>query len=191
MLGFWETGGETVMQWAYVLENQGVEDFRSNQPIFLLITDLDLTDNAVFFDNSDDRPELKRLLSAMQTGDRLAVRSVVDMADSLDELKYIFKTLTDKEITLHSCTEPVFTGDGYLQALDSVTAVCTALQRKQRQAAYRQAQRAGKVGRPKKQTAIEKAVILYQSGTLTMAEIENTTGLSKSTIYRHLGGNKK
>lgn len=179
------------MQWAYVLENQGVEDFRSNQPIFLLITDLDLTDNAVFFDNSDDRPELKRLLSAMQTGDRLAVRSVVDMADSLDELKYIFKTLTDKEITLHSCTEPVFTGDGYLQALDSVTAVCTALQRKQRQAAYRQAQRAGKVGRPKKQTAIEKAVILYQSGTLTMAEIENTTGLSKSTIYRHLGGNKK
>lgn len=179
------------MQWAYVLENQGAEDFRSNQPIFLLITDLDLRDNAVFFDNSDDRPELKRLLSSMQTGDRLAVRAVEDMADNLDDLNYIFKTLTDKQITLYSCTEPVFTGDSYLQALDSVSAVCTALQGKQRQAAYRQAQRAGRVGRPKKQNAIEKAVALYQSGTLAMAEIEAATGLSKSTIYRYLGGNNK
>ena len=42
--------------WAYVLENQGVEDLRSNQPVFLLINELGIADDYIVFDDNTARP---------------------------------------------------------------------------------------------------------------------------------------
>ena len=93
------------MIWAYVLENQGLHDSRSNQPVFLLINELGISDDYIVFDDDTARPELAGLLSELSAGDRLIVRSVEDMADTIEGITDIFQLLTDNQVTVF---EPSF-----------------------------------------------------------------------------------
>ena len=82
------------MIWAYILENQGAEDLRTNQPVFLLINELGIADDYMVFDDDTSRPELDRLLSELSVGDRLIVRSVEDMSNTIENLTDILQLLT-------------------------------------------------------------------------------------------------
>ncbi|RKJ41875.1 recombinase family protein, partial [Butyricicoccus sp. 1XD8-22] len=43
------------------------------------------------------------------------------------------------------------------------------------------------IGRPRKSDEnIKKAISMYQSGTYTLHDIKQETGISKSTLYRYL-----
>ena len=174
------------MIWAYVLENQGVEDLRSNQPVFLLINELGIADDYIVFDDNTARPELDRLLSELSVGDRLIVRSVEDMADTMENLTDILQTLTDKQVTLCSCEEDFLCGQDYLCTLTGCIRLLSVFQKKKQRSAYDKAYTAGKVGRPPKTQEIEMAVTMYQSGKFKIAQITAVTGVSKSTIYRYL-----
>ena len=174
------------MIWAYVLENQGVEDLRSNQPVFLLINELGIADDYIVFDDNTARPELDRLLSELSVGDRLIVRSVEDMADTMENLTDILQTLTDKQVTLCSCEEDFLCGQDYLCTLTGCIRLLSVFQKKKQRSAYDKAYNAGKVGRPPKTQEIEMAVTMYQSGKFKIAQITAVTGVSKSTIYRYL-----
>lgn len=174
------------MIWAYVLENQGVQDLRSNQPVFLLINELGISDDYIVFDDDTTRPELNGLLSELNAGDRLIVRSVEDMADTMTELQTVFQLLTDKRVTLCSCVEDFLCGEDYLSALTGCMALLTAFRRKKQKLAYDKAHSAGKVGRPEKTIAIEQAVAMRQTGLFSISQISAVTGVSKSTLYRHI-----
>ena len=174
------------MIWAYVLENQGVEDLRSNQPIFLLINELNISEDYIAFDSDTARPELSWLLAELNAGDRLIVRSVEDMADTMTDLQTVLQLLTDKKVTLCSCVEDFLCGNDYLSTLTGCVALVTAFRKKKQKSAYDKAHSAGKVGRPEKTKAIQQAVAMYQTGAFSISQISAVTGVSKSTLYRHL-----
>ncbi len=180
--------GVIVMLWAYVLENVENKDFRNNQPLFLLIKDLEIEDDRIFIDNDADksRPELKKLLEVLQSGDRLAIRSVQDLSDNLADLISVFQKFTDIGIALCSCEEPFLSGDDYLDTLNGFVKLYVDFEKKKQRQAYRQAVNEGTVGRPAKTKEIEQAISMYNSGNYKVSQIEAVTGISKSTLYRYL-----
>lgn len=178
------------MIWAYVLENMGLEDFRNNQSIFILINDLGIPADAQLFDKDLHRPELKNLLEVLQSGDRLAIRSVLDLADSLSDLISVLQKLSDKHITLCSCEEPYLCGDDYLDTLNGFARLYIDFEKKKQQQSYQKALDSGSVGRPVKAKEVEQAISMYQSGKYKVQQIEAITGVSKSTLYRYLKNEK-
>lgn len=178
------------MIWAYVLENMDLEVNRSNQNLFLLINELQMPDDNKHFDTNLDRPELKNLLEVIQPGDRLAIRSVLDLADSLSDLISVFQKLTEKQITLCSCEEDYLCGEDYLETLTDFTGLYVEFEKKKQRHSYIKAVEDGTVGRPQKTKEIEQAVSMYQSGKYKVNQIESLTGVSKSTLYRYLKNEK-
>ena len=174
------------MIWAYVLENMGLEDNRNNQNLFLLINDLEIPDDNRYFDCNLDRPELKNLLEVLQPGDRLAIRSVMDLADSLSDLIGVLQKLSDKQVTLCSCLEPYLCGEDYLETLTGFAQLYVSFEKKKQQQSYKKAVEDGTVGRPTKAKEVEQALSMYQSGKYKVNQIESITGVSKSTLYRYL-----
>ncbi|NCC15339.1 MAG: hypothetical protein EOM28_03160 [Clostridia bacterium] len=174
------------MLWAYVLENMGLEDNRSNQPLFLLIKDLEIPEDNLYFDKDLHRPELFTLLEQIPDGHRLAIRSVLDLADSLSDLISVFQNLTNKQITLCSCEEPYLCGDDYLETLTDFVRLYVDFEKKKQKQSYKKAVEDGTVGRPAKTKEIEQAISMYQSGKYKVSQIEAVTGVSKSTLYRYL-----
>ena len=184
-MGFRESKGVTAVVWVYVLENQGIEDLRSNQSVFRLINELGISDDYIVFDDDTARPELDWLLSELNAGDRLIVRSVEDMADTIEDLTDILQLLTDKQISLCSCEEDFLCGENYLATLADCIRLLSGLQRKRQQSAYAKAYNDGKVGRPKAKS-IDRVISMYQSKAFSISQIAAVTGISKSTLYRHL-----
>lgn len=174
------------MVWAYVLENMGLEDNRNNQNLFLLINDLEIPDDNRYFDCNLDRPELFTLLEVLQSGDRLAIRSVLDLADTLSDLIRVLQKLTNKQITLCSCEEDYLCGEDYLDTLNGFVKLYVSFEKKKQQQSYKKAVEEGTVGRPAKTREIEQAISMYQSGKYKVNQIESITGVSKSTLYRYL-----
>ena len=83
------------MLWGYILENSHSEDKRNNQPLFQLIQQLEIAEDNLYFDmNGKEQTELQKLLKDIQIEDRLVIRSVLDLSDSMDELIKIFKVLS-------------------------------------------------------------------------------------------------
>lgn len=174
------------MIWAYVLENMCLEDVRSNQNLFLLIKDLEIPEDNQYFDRDLHGPELKNLLEVLQHGDRLAIRSVLDLADTLSGLISVFQKLTKKQITLCSCEESYLCGDDYLDTLNGFARLYIDFEKKKQQQSYQKALESGSVGRPAKTREVEQALTMYQSGKYKIGQIEAITGISKSTLYRYL-----
>lgn len=172
------------MIWAYVLENQGVKDTRSNQPIFLLIRQLHVADDNIVVDSDTDRVELKMMLSSITTGSHLIVRSVLDMADTLEDMLQTLKILSEKGVTIYSHVEQFLNDLDYLTVLTGCIEIEQAFRAKKREMAYQKAKVSGKVGRPKKKE-VAQALTLYENG-VSVAQVEAVTGVSKSTLYRHI-----
>lgn len=176
------------MLWVYVLENVDNVEFRDNKALFLLIKDLEVLEEQIFIDKDTEnqRQELSRLLESLQLEDRLAIRSVLDLADNLSALIGVFQKLTNKQITLCSCLEPYLCGTDYLDTLNNFTKLYVAFEKKKQVQGYKQALNEGTVGRPAKSREVKKALSMYQSGKYKVNQIEAVTGVSKSTLYRYL-----
>lgn len=191
--GFWEVSklyrlwkGVGYMLWAYVLENCK-EEKRDNQPLFSLIEQMEIEDNNIFFDmDGKERTELVELFNLIQPEDRLVVRSVEDMADSMEDLIKIFIMLKNKKITLCSCIEPFLSGEDFYNNLKAYLELHKHLLEKKKQIAYQKAVAEGRVGRPPKEKDIQKAIELYKSGNLTVEQITAISGISKTTLYRYI-----
>ena len=175
------------MLWGYILENSHSEDKRNNQPLFQLIQQLEIADDNLYFDMSGkEQTELQKLLKDIQPENRLVIRSVEDLADSMDELIKILKLLSDKEISLCSCEEPFLSGEDYADNLNSYLKLHKSFIDKKKQKAYQKAVAEGRVGRPVKESDIKKAIDLYKSNNFTVEQIKAVTGISKTTLYRYI-----
>lgn len=174
------------MIWVYVLESMGEQELRSNQPVFLLVKEFEVEDEYLFFDNTSERPELEKLIDCIDNGDKLIIRSVEDMADSLSDLVSVFQRLSEKQIILCSCTEPFLCGEDYQENLNGYIKLYLYYNQKKKDTAYQKALFEGRVGRPSKTVEIEKAINMYESGQFKISQIEVITGVSKSTIYRYV-----
>lgn len=175
------------MNWAYVLEVQGKED-RDNSPIFQKIIDLDLDGENIAFDMENGKPqvELEKLMGKMQPHDRLYIRSILDLGNSLEIALKTLSALSERKIDLFSCEEPYLDGLNYLEMVQGIMQVMKDFKRKKQKRAYQKAVESGKVGRPSTFQGKEELLRLYQQGYTDIKGLVTLTGLSKSTIYRYL-----
>lgn len=171
------------MECAYFLENQGVLDMRSNTPVFKQILKLKIKDCDIFSDLELSRPELHTALDILQKGDRLIVRSIQDLADTEKNLLEVLQRLSDEGVELASCEEPYLNGYKYLNIWCGVLSIYLHYKEDNRRSAYQTAKEKGIVGRPSK--AKQKAMEMINSGCFTKVEIQEKTGISKSTLYRY------
>ena len=178
------------MNYAYVLENTTKEDKRDNSPLFNLINDLDLDEEQLCFDIDSKRVGLIPFLNKLSSGDKLLVRSVEDLSDTIENLIEIFKSLSKKDVILYSCKEPFLCGEEYAENLESSMKLILYFTKKKKEMGYQIAVLEGKVGRPAKTEEILKAVAMYKSGNFKVSQIEVITGISKSSLYRYLQENK-
>ena len=58
--------------------------------------------------------------------------------------------------------------------------------KKKKEQAYKQAVVEGKVGRPSKAKEVEKVIVMFKEGKVSMEHLQALTGLSKSTLYRYI-----
>lgn len=179
------------MNYAYVIENMTPEDKRDNTPIFQLINDLDLDEDSVWFDIDFSRSGLLPFIEKLNSGDKLLIRSVEDLSDTLEGLIEIFKILSEKEVILYSCKEPFLCGEEYAENLESSMKMILYFTNRKKELGYQIAVMEGKVGRPAKTEEILKAVAMYKSGKFKVSQIEVITGISKSSLYRYLQDNKE
>ena len=84
------------MLYAYLLENRMKTYSIDNQPIFQMIRECGLDEEAVFIDaiGNVERNELKHLISIVESGDTVIFRSLVDIADTADEIVSLLKLTT-------------------------------------------------------------------------------------------------
>lgn len=175
------------MVWAYVMENGFGAAEHSNQPVFDLIQKVGVADEQIVFEQTEDRPELRKLLERLNEADILIIRSVADLADSVMDLIHTFQILSEKQISLCDCEEPFLSGKDYLDIVTKFTQLYVLFQKKKQQAGYKKACEEGRVGRPAvKQKAIEQAVELYRNSSFTVRQIAALAGVSKTTLYRAL-----
>ena len=176
------------MQYAYFLELQQEETGRKNTRLFQLINELEIPEDQIYVDESpEDRTELKALIDLLAEGDMLIIRSVRDVSEAITQLyREIFLPLQEKKVELFSCEEPYFCGTNYFTTLNNFLLLLDYYQSKRRVDGYQKAVDEGRVGRPAKTGAVERAIKLYNTNAYTVAQIEILTGVSKSTLYKYL-----
>ena len=171
------------MVWAYVIENTFEINFQSNQEIFKLINEIGIADENCFFDMGGDtkRPELKSLLEQIPSSDTLIIRSITDIADTTEDLLSTLFVLSEKQIELCSLHEPYLSEKKYIEQVQGLWGLYQEFQKKKKKVAYKKAVADGKVGRPKKAKDSVKELSL----NLSVKQMQDLTGLSRSTIYRY------
>ncbi|GGF88382.1 recombinase family protein [Paenibacillus abyssi] len=138
----------------------------------------------------DDRIELQRALDTLRPGDIFVVykldrlaRSTLKLISTLDEIKkrgVEFVSLSDKIDTSTAAGKALF---GMLAVFAEFERNVIVERTKAGLAASRARGRSG--GRPKTdQRKVAKALKLYDTGTHTVTEITETTGVTKATLYR-------
>src|SRR4051812_13732966 len=143
----------------------------------------------------DERPGLTSALSHLRPGDVLVVwrldrlgrtlRSLIDLLNQLAQREVGFKSLTEQIDTTTPGGKLIFHVFGALAEFER------DLIRERTQAGLRAARARGRQGGRPKKLATEKdlarARALYDSKTMTVAEICKSLGISRSTFYRAVG----
>jgi DNA invertase Pin-like site-specific DNA recombinase len=141
-----------------------------------------------------DRPQLARVLDQLRPGDTLVVwrldrlgrslRHLIDTVNALAEDKIGFRSLTELIDTTTSSGKLVFHFFGALAEFER------DLVRERTMAGLEAARARGRSGgRPRVMTAdkVDRAHELRRSGDHTMADIARVLGVSRASVYRHLG----
>lgn len=163
-----------------------IEDRPGNHLLFSEINQLDLDDDNVYSDTEGSREELEQLLGTLDYQDRLIILSVVELSETARELPDVLLDLQDKGVVVQSILEPILSGEEYYTAIKEFVDMTKHYSERSRKRKYKEAQEQGRVGRPAKTKEIEHAIKMYQTRAFTIAEIEELTKISKSTLYRYL-----
>ena len=140
-----------------------------------------------------DRPELADLLDHLRPGDTLVVWKLDRLGRSIQHLVGLIADLCDREVGFRSVTESIDTTTAGGRLVCHVFAALAEFEReliRERTMAGLNAARArGKVGgrRPSLTPAqVRTAQKLYDAETMTVGEIAEHLGVSRSTINRHV-----
>lgn len=142
-----------------------------------------------------DRPQLNAVLDLLDQGDVLVILSIDRLSRSTKDLLDIVETIKSKGASLKSLQ------DGWLDTstenpmsdfLLTVMGALAEMERKQTIKRVKEGMQVAKakgkdIGRPKKSSVkVDHAISLYDAGGHTAKEIEEITGISRSTLYRRI-----
>ena len=140
------------------------------------------------------RPELDRMMKEIEDGDTIVIESLSRLGRSVKNLAELMEVFNSRNIRLISLKETIDTTSSTGRLLFTILSSLAQFERdvlvertREGLSAARARGRYG--GRPKtNETAVKKAVALYQTKQYSLKEIHQLTGVSASTIYRAVKG---
>ncbi len=143
---------------------------------------------------SAERPELAAALGYLREGDVLAVWRLDRLGRSLKHLVQVVADLQERGVGFRSLNESIDTTTPTGRLIFHVFAAVAEFERdliRERTSAGLAAARArGRMGGRKPSLTPKKVKVarrMYEDGDSTVAEIAKVLGVSRATIYRHLG----
>ncbi len=141
-----------------------------------------------------DRPGLGAALSFIRSGDTLVVWRLDRLGRSLKDLVHRMEELSQREVGFQSLNESIDTtssvGKFQFHIFSALAEFERELIRERTMAGLRAARARGrKGGRPRSMTTekVKIASRLMQDPMVSVPEVCRTVGVSRSTLYRHIG----
>lgn len=142
-----------------------------------------------------NRPELSKMLDRLTEGDTVVVESLSRLGRSTKDLIELVDLFEKKKVHFVSLKEQIDTSSPTGKFLFTLMSAISQFERdviaERTKEGLRSARARGRLGgRPKTDvTSINKAIKLYNTRQYSIKEIEELTGVKKSTLYRHLNIN--
>ena len=137
-----------------------------------------------------NRPELAKLLSHMDEGDTVVIESLSRLGRSTKDLIELVELFHTRGVQLVSLKESIDTRTSTGKLLFTILSALAQFERdviadRTREGLNAARARGHSGGRPKtEQRKISQAIKLYQTKQYSVREIEELTGVKKSTLYR-------
>ncbi len=141
-----------------------------------------------------NRPELDRMMKEIQDGDTIVIESLSRLGRSVKNLAELAEEFNRRNIHLISLKESIDTTSPTGKLLFTILSSLAQFERdvlveRTREGLNAARARGRNGGRPKTdESAVKKAVALYQTKQYTLKEIKDLTGVSSNTIYRAIKG---
>lgn len=139
-----------------------------------------------------ERPELSKLLERITKGDTVVIESLSRLGRSTKDLIELTELFKSKGVRLVSLKESIDTDSSTGKLLFTLMSAISQFERDtiadRTREGLRSARARGRTGgRPKSNSdSIKKAVKLYNTRQYSIKEIEELTGVKKSTLYRNV-----
>ena len=137
-----------------------------------------------------NRPELEKLLERLTEGDTVVVESLSRLGRSTKDLIWLMETFNSKGVNLVSLKESIDTTTSTGKLLFTLMSAIAQFERdviadRTREGLSSARARGRKGGRPRTDSEkLRKAIKLYNTQQYSLAEIEDMTGVKRSTLYR-------
>jgi DNA invertase Pin-like site-specific DNA recombinase len=138
------------------------------------------------------RVVLSEALHQLQPGDTLIVSKLFTLADSTRHLDEVLEQIHGQGAYFYSLYENIDTREpkGYL-FYQNVKALLSfqsdIISENTKKGMYEAKEKGQKLGRPRKlDENIKRAISMHESKQYSLAQIQEETGISKSTLYRYL-----
>lgn len=153
---------------------------------------VDIIYNEKMTGTKKDRPELTKLLERITKGDTVVIESLSRLGRSTKDLIELTELFKSKGVRLVSLKESIDTESSTGKLLFTLMSAIAQFERDtiadRTREGLRSARARGRTGgRPKTNSdSIKKAVKLYNTRQYSVKEIEELTGVKKSTLYRNI-----
>ena len=137
-----------------------------------------------------NRPELEKLLERLTEGDTVVVESLSRLGRSTKDLIWLMETFNSKGVNLVSLKESIDTTTSTGKLLFTLMSAIAQFERdviadRTREGLNSARARGRKGGRPRTDSdKLRKAIKLYNTQQYSLTEIEDMTGVKRSTLYR-------
>lgn len=153
---------------------------------------VDMIYNEKMTGTKKERPELTKMLERMTANDTVVVESLSRLGRSTKDLIDLIELFEQKGVHLVSLKESIDTSTSTGKLLFTLMSAIAQFERdtiadRTREGLRSARARGRKGGRPRVNPGcIQKAVKLYHTKQYSIKEIEELTGVKKSTLYRNL-----